>query len=86
LSGSGHIAGVVNPPASGKYQFWTTTTSGRDAFGLAQGRAGTQGILVAGLARWLESIDSEQVPARPVGTEALPAIRMRPAATSRVRA
>ena len=23
LSGSGHIAGVVNPPASGKYQFWT---------------------------------------------------------------
>src|ERR1700744_4588158 len=23
LSGSGHIAGVVNPPTSGKYQFWT---------------------------------------------------------------
>src|SRR5882757_9695663 len=23
LSGSGHIAGVVNPPASNKYQFWT---------------------------------------------------------------
>jgi len=23
--GSGHIAGVVNPPASGKYQYWTTT-------------------------------------------------------------
>ena len=23
LSGSGHIAGVVNPPAAGKYQFWT---------------------------------------------------------------
>ena len=23
LSGSGHIAGVVNPPASGKYQYWT---------------------------------------------------------------
>jgi polyhydroxyalkanoate synthase subunit PhaC len=23
LSGSGHIAGVVNPPAVGKYQFWT---------------------------------------------------------------
>ena len=21
--GSGHIAGVVNPPASGKYQYWT---------------------------------------------------------------
>ncbi|MCC7348324.1 MAG: class I poly(R)-hydroxyalkanoic acid synthase, partial [Variibacter sp.] len=23
LSGSGHIVGVVNPPARGKYQFWT---------------------------------------------------------------
>src|SRR6202171_380670 len=23
LSGSGHIAGVVNPPSAGKYQFWT---------------------------------------------------------------
>src|SRR3954454_12546174 len=23
LPGSGHIAGVVNPPAAGKYQFWT---------------------------------------------------------------
>lgn len=23
LAGSGHIAGVVNPPAKGKYQFWT---------------------------------------------------------------
>ena len=23
LSGSGHIAGVVNPPASNKYQYWT---------------------------------------------------------------
>ncbi|MDB5737602.1 MAG: polyhydroxyalkanoate synthase, partial [Sphingomonas bacterium] len=24
LAGSGHIAGVVNPPESGKYQYWTT--------------------------------------------------------------
>jgi polyhydroxyalkanoate synthase subunit PhaC len=23
LSGSGHIAGVVNPPAKNKYQYWT---------------------------------------------------------------
>ncbi|MCO6390279.1 class I poly(R)-hydroxyalkanoic acid synthase [Aliihoeflea aestuarii] len=26
LAGSGHIAGVVNPPAAGKYQFWTGGT------------------------------------------------------------
>jgi polyhydroxyalkanoate synthase len=23
LSGSGHIAGVINPPAAGKYRYWT---------------------------------------------------------------
>ncbi len=26
LAGSGHIAGVVNPPASGKYMYWTPDT------------------------------------------------------------
>ena len=26
LAGSGHIAGVVNPPAVGKYQHWTNDT------------------------------------------------------------
>lgn len=28
VSGSGHIAGVVNPPAAGKYQFWTNADMG----------------------------------------------------------
>lgn len=28
LSGSGHIAGVVNPPVAGKYQFWTGPLNG----------------------------------------------------------
>jgi polyhydroxyalkanoate synthase len=23
MAGSGHIAGVINPPAAGKYQYWT---------------------------------------------------------------
>jgi len=31
LSGSGHIAGVVNPPAAGKYQYWTGEMDGREA-------------------------------------------------------
>jgi polyhydroxyalkanoate synthase subunit PhaC len=29
LSGSGHIAGVVNPPAKGKYQYWTGGKPGK---------------------------------------------------------
>ncbi|MBA3666372.1 MAG: class I poly(R)-hydroxyalkanoic acid synthase [Sphingomonas sp.] len=27
LAGSGHIAGVVNPPAAGKYQYWTNESA-----------------------------------------------------------
>ncbi len=30
VSGSGHIAGVVNPPAAGKYQYWTDGKSATD--------------------------------------------------------
>jgi polyhydroxyalkanoate synthase len=29
LSGSGHIAGVVNPPSKGKYQYWTGRKPGK---------------------------------------------------------
>ena len=28
LAGSGHIAGVVNPPAAGKYGYWTGEADG----------------------------------------------------------
>ena len=31
LSGSGHIAGVVNPPAAGKYQYWTGEIDSHDS-------------------------------------------------------
>ncbi len=52
LSGSGHIAGVVNPPTSGKYQYWTNETiKDISLSGLDQGCAGAQGLMVAGLAR-----------------------------------
>ncbi len=30
LSGSGHIAGVVNPPAAQKYQYWTADIGGQE--------------------------------------------------------
>ena len=52
LSGSGHIAGVVNPPAKRKYQYWTGGKPGeRHAGGLDREGQGESGLLVAGLAR-----------------------------------
>jgi polyhydroxyalkanoate synthase subunit PhaC len=87
LSGSGHIAGVVNPPASNKYQFWTNDNI-KDIT-LADWLKGAQehkGSWWPDWRRWLESIDAEEVPARAVGTDALPAIEDAPGSYVRVRA
>jgi polyhydroxyalkanoate synthase len=87
LSGSGHIAGVVNPPASGKYQFWTNDNI-KDVT-LADWLKGAQehkGSWWPDWREWLESIDAEQVPARAVGTDALPPIEDAPGSYVRVRA
>ncbi len=87
LSGSGHIAGVVNPPSSGKYQFWTNDNI-KDVT-LTDWLKGAQehkGSWWPDWREWLASIDAEEVPARAVGTEALPPIEDAPGSYVRVRA
>ncbi len=52
LAGSGHIAGVVNPPAKNKYQYWTgPRPRSANLDKLARQGQGASGLLVAGLAR-----------------------------------
>jgi polyhydroxyalkanoate synthase subunit PhaC len=87
LSGSGHIAGVVNPPASGKYQFWTNDNI-KDVT-LADWLKGAQehkGSWWPDWRQWLASIDAEEMPARAVGAAALPPIEDAPGSYVRVRA
>ena len=87
LSGSGHIAGVVNPPSSGKYQFWTNDNV-KDIT-LADWLKGAQehkGSWWPDWHGWLAGIDAEEVPARAVGTEAMPPIEDAPGSYVRVRA
>jgi polyhydroxyalkanoate synthase len=87
LSGAGHIAGVVNPPSSGKYQFWTNDNI-KDIT-LADWLKGAQehkGSWWPDWREWLQGIDAEEVPARAVGTDALPAIEDAPGSYVRVRA
>ncbi|MFL6791383.1 MAG: PHA/PHB synthase family protein [Bradyrhizobium sp.] len=87
LSGSGHIAGVVNPPAAGKYQFWTNDNikdvTLEDWLKNAQEHKGSWW---PDWREWLENIDAEKVPARPVGSDALPPIEDAPGSYVRVRA
>jgi polyhydroxyalkanoate synthase len=87
LSGSGHIAGVVNPPASGKYQYWTNDKI-RDVklADWIKGATEHKGSWWPDWRQWMESIDAEMVPARAVGTAAMPPIEDAPGSYVRIRA
>jgi len=87
LSGSGHIAGVVNPPSSNKYQFWTNDNiSDTTIADWLKGAQEHKGSWWPNWREWLETIDAETVPARAVGTGALPPIEDAPGSYVRVRA
>ncbi|MGF1501857.1 MAG: PHA/PHB synthase family protein [Paracoccaceae bacterium] len=69
LAGSGHIAGVVNPPAAGKYQYWSK--SGIDGATLEDWREGateTPGSWWPVWSDWLAAQSDGRVPARQPGT------------------
>lgn len=63
LAGSGHIAGVVNPPAAKKYQYWTNPaeTGGFDAF--VAGAQETPGSWWPHWIEWIRAQDNAGVPA-----------------------
>ncbi len=60
LAGSGHIAGVVNPPAAGKYQYWLGDSS---AASLAEFAAGAEEHKGSWWPHWLDWLD-QQAPKR----------------------
>jgi len=63
LAGSGHIAGVVNPPAAGKYQYWTHEGSFADLDGFRKKAVEHPGSWWPDWLAWLEAQSPERVPA-----------------------
>ncbi|QOZ69035.1 PHA/PHB synthase family protein [Bradyrhizobium arachidis] len=87
LSGSGHIAGVVNPPASNKYQYWTNENiKDVTVADWMKGAVEHKGSWWPDWREWLGSLDPEEVPARSIGSDALPPIEDAPGSYVRVRA
>src|SRR3954453_4511758 len=87
LSGSGHIAGVVNPPASNKYQYWTNdNVKSANVAEWMKGAVEHKGSWWPDWRQWLGALDPEEVPARTVGSEAFPPIEDAPGSYVRVRA
>lgn len=77
VAGSGHIAGVCNPPALGKYQYWTDgPPEGAFEDWLARAKE-TPGSWWPDWDGWLKTHDPETVPARIPG-ERVPVIEDAP--------
>jgi len=90
IAGSGHIAGVINPPAAKKYQYWTN-----DSFGDAgaktietwkTGATEHAGSWWPDWDQWLSKLSGGKVPARQPGDRELKALGDAPGTYVKVKA
>jgi polyhydroxyalkanoate synthase len=86
LAGSGHIAGVINPPEKQKYQYWTgTKPTGADVDKWRAKATEHAGSWWPDWLAWLKHHDSDEVPARVPGGGKLKPIEDAPGRYVRVR-
>ncbi|UVO50549.1 class I poly(R)-hydroxyalkanoic acid synthase [Sphingomonas sp. SUN019] len=88
LAGSGHIAGVVNPPAAGKYQYWTNASPASSLDEFVAGATETKGSWWPDWIGWLRDRSDKTVSAagaRIPGTGALKAIEDAPGSYVKAR-
>ncbi|MCX8134558.1 MAG: class I poly(R)-hydroxyalkanoic acid synthase [Roseococcus sp.] len=86
LAASGHIAGVVNPPDSGKYSHWVNEELPPDPDEWLKGATELAGSWWPDWQRWVSGLDKTMVPARVPGAGKLPVIEDAPGSYVRVMA
>lgn len=64
LAGSGHIAGVVNPPSAGKYQYWTNEKPAATLAEFVEGATETKGSWWPDWIAWIDGQDADMVSAK----------------------
>ncbi|MCW5747107.1 MAG: class I poly(R)-hydroxyalkanoic acid synthase [Alphaproteobacteria bacterium] len=87
LAGSGHIAGVVNPPRANKYQHWLNDTP-RNPPTVEEWIAGAtehKGSWWHDWDKWLSALSGPKVPARDPARGGLPALEDAPGSYVKVR-
>jgi len=86
LTGSGHIAGVINPPAKNKYQYWTGETPKGDDLDAWIAKAKEHpGSWWPDWLAWIKAKDAKQVKARAPGGGKLKPIEDAPGSYVKVR-
>jgi polyhydroxyalkanoate synthase len=85
MAGSGHIAGVVNPPAAGKYQFWSGRPQNAEFEDWVAGATETPGSWWPHWHEWIRASNSDEVPASKPGGKKLKPIEDAPGSYVRVR-
>ena len=98
IAGSGHIAGVINPPSAKKYQYWTNDAAGAGTDGKIKGpypatveewQAGTvehPGSWWGDWDQWLSKLSGKKVPARKPGDGKLKVLGDAPGTYVKVKA
>ena len=86
VSGSGHIAGVINPPEAKKYQYWTNDKKAATLEEWLKGATEHPGSWWPDWLTWIAARSGDKVPARVPGDGKLKAIEDAPGSFVKVRA
>ncbi|MCS0501831.1 class I poly(R)-hydroxyalkanoic acid synthase [Ancylobacter mangrovi] len=86
LAGSGHIAGVINPPSRGKYQYWTGPAPKGKIEDWLKGAEMHPGSWWPDWFEWIAAQEHRHVAARVPGTGPYPAIEDAPGSYVKVKA
>jgi polyhydroxyalkanoate synthase len=86
LSGSGHIAGMVNPPSANKYGYWTNDARAPDPDAWFAGARQNEGSWWTDWRQWITPYLGREVPARVPGKGKLKVIEAAPGTYARIRA
>ena len=85
LSASGHIAGVINPPAAKKYCYWTNAKTPKKPDTWFKNAKRHEGSWWPDWQKWVAKKGGKPVKARTPGQGALPVIDDAPGAYAKVR-
>ena len=86
IAGSGHIAGVINPPAAKKYQYWTNDKQTETIEDWRASASEHPGSWWPDWDQWLSKLSGERIPARKPGDGKLKVLGDAPGTYVKVKA